>query len=388
MSDVPPLLNARPDISRSVPTWMGLLRGIWLMTWRSQVTLRRLPWQVGMLLLLPLLVYITMYSQGEWAGRNVYMGDSFQEVARLTHRLKRAGIPFDQNTRATLVAKLVEVNTHSDSTWIEISGESAEFRRNRLDEHIADWDRKTLARAKAILNDRQYQEFQIVQESNRNEAYQRLTQVASRWKRTEPFYHWLIGFYFFIILPLTCVRRCGPLIRDELQADTLGFLVTRPIGRARLIIAKYISQVAWLELILLLETLLLFAVGESRKVPALGSLLPLVVGAQILAVPAWSALGLLLGQLTSRFMAIALLYGAVVEMGIGRIPTNINVLSIIRHLETLLSRNSELQNTFSWTEGDTATAMCALMLAPLIFLTAAALLFKFVEYHHAGEMQK
>jgi ABC-type transport system involved in multi-copper enzyme maturation permease subunit len=212
--------------------------------------------------------------------------------------------------------------------------------------------------------------------------------VSLPWGRTEPFYHWLIGFYFFIILPLTCVRYCGPLIRDELQADTLGFLITRPVGRARLLIAKYLAQVAWLEIILLLETLLLFAAGAARHIPDLGVLLPLVLGVQILVVPAWSALGLLLGQITTRYMAGALLYGAVVEMGIGRIPTNINTISLIRHLETLLSQNSALQSALALEKGETATAIGALLVAPVIFLAAAALLFRLVEYHHAAEMQK
>jgi ABC-type transport system involved in multi-copper enzyme maturation permease subunit len=214
------------------------------------------------------------------------------------------------------------------------------------------------------------------------------TDVSVHWSRHEPFYHWLINFYFFLILPLTCVRGCGPLIRDELQADTLSFLITRPVGRARLLLLKYASQVAWLEVLLLVETLLLFAAGAARGVPALGTLLPLVLGVQILAVPAWSALGLFLGQLTTRYMAAALLYGAFVEMGIGRIPTNINVLSLIRHLQTLLSQNAVVHGLYTWPAGKVATAIGALILAPMIFLGIAALLFNMVEYHHAAEMQK
>jgi ABC-type transport system involved in multi-copper enzyme maturation permease subunit len=197
-----------------------------------------------------------------------------------------------------------------------------------------------------------------------------------------------MDFYFFIILPLTCVRGAGPLIRDELQADTLGFLLTRPIGRARLLIAKYATQVAWLEMVLLLETLLLFAAGALRQVDSLGALLPLVLGIQILVVPAWCALGLLLGQLTTRYMAMALLYGAIVEMGIGRIPTNINTLSIIRHLQTLLTHNHQLQAIYPWPSGETSTAIGALVVAPVLLLSIAALLFSLVEYHHAAEMQK
>ena len=77
------------------------------------------------------------------------------------------------------------------------------------------------------------------------------------------------------------------LIRDELQADTLGFLITRPVKRAQLILVKYLSQAVWLEILLLVETrLLLFAAGAAREIPALGALLPLVLAVQFLAIPA------------------------------------------------------------------------------------------------------
>jgi hypothetical protein len=119
---------------------------------------------------------------------------------------------------------------------------------------------------------------------------------------------------------------CGALIRDELETDTLGFLTTRPLSRARLLLIKYLSQTAWLEIWMLVQALLLFAAGSLRQIPALGGLIPLFLAAQFLAVLAWGALGLFLGQVSKRYMALALLYGLIVEMGIGRIPTNINTL--------------------------------------------------------------
>ena len=202
------------------------------------------------------------------------------------------------------------------------------------------------------------------------------------------FYRWLVEFYIYIIVPLVCVRGCGALIRDELQADTLGFLITRPISRARLLLVKYLSQAVWLEILLLAETLLIFAVGAARQIPALGVLLPLVLAVQFLAIPAWGALGVLLGQMTTRYMAAALLYGGVVEMGIGRIPTNINTLSLLRHIKTLLSQNAALQGLFNWPDGRVATAILALAAAPVLFMAVSALLFTYVKCHHATEMQK
>ena len=358
------------------------------MTWRSQLTLRHLPAQLGTLFVIPVLIYITMVSPVTWAKRHVSMGDSDLELNNFIGRLRREKIPIESKVTDDLQRILSEANERSEKAWHELPGESAEARRKRLDGLIEGWNKGILSRAKAILDERQYDQFKTIQQRHLDNVARRLTEVSLPWSRTEPFYHWLIDFYFFIILPLTCVRQCGPLIRDELQADTLGFLITRPVGRARLLIVKYISQVAWLQIVLLLETLLLFAAGAARQVPSLGALLLLVLAVQILVVPAWSALGLLLGQLTTRYMATALLYGAVVEMGIGRIPTNINTLSIIRHLQTLLSHNSALQSIYSWPEGETSTALCALVAAPAIFLCVAALLFRMVEYHHATEMQK
>src|SRR6185436_12447708 len=101
------------------------------------------------------------------------------------------------------------------------------------------------------------------------------------------------------------------------------------------------------QLLVAVEAALLFTAGDLRQTHAF-SLLPLFLGAQFLAVLAWSALGTMLGLLTKRYMAWALLYGFIVEMGIGRIPTNINTLSLIRHLKSLLSLNPALQAIYDW----------------------------------------
>ena len=208
------------------------------------------------------------------------------------------------------------------------------------------------------------------------------------WGWTGAFYHVLIDLYFFLLLPLGCVRGCGALIRDELQADTLGFLTTRPVSRAQLLAAKYLSQTAWLQIVFLLETALFFAAGWLRHLPGLGALLPLFLAAQVLAVFAWSALGTFLGLAARRYTAMALLYGLIVEMGIGRIPTNINTLSLMRHLKTLLAHNPALQDIYEWAGAGVPLSVGALLLATGVFLGLAMVLFTFVEYHHSAEMQK
>jgi ABC-type transport system involved in multi-copper enzyme maturation permease subunit len=178
------------------------------------------------------------------------------------------------------------------------------------------------------------------------------------------------------------------LIRDEVQTDTLGFLTTRPLSRARLLLAKFASQTAWVQMLMLIETLLIFAVGGLRQIPGLPALLPLFLAAQFLAVLAWSALGVCLGQATKRYMAAALLYGLVVEVGIGAIPTNINNLSLIRQFKSLLAHDAALQAVYEWSAKALPYGFGALVLAAGIFLAVAALLFTYREYHHTVEMQK
>jgi hypothetical protein len=60
----------------------------------------------------------------------------------------------------------------------------------------------------------------------------------------------------------------------------------------------------------------------------------------------------------------------------------------LRHIESLLSRNGPLEGIFNWEAGGAWTAVLALVLAPLIFVGAAALLFSVLEYHPSAEMQK
>ena len=53
---------------------------------------------------------------------------------------------------------------------------------------------------------------------------------------------------------------------------------------------------------------------------------------------------------------------------------------MMRHLQRLLGHNAELQTAFNWATADVAGPVSALVLATMIFLIGAALLFTFKEY--------
>jgi len=362
------------------PSFVRTLRGVWLFTWKSQLTWRRVPAALLRLLVLPLLVYITTLSTESWSTRHPLLGDPEDAVRAFSSDLDRTmRLSDEQGFQLRQIFREEFAQTEQQSRE-QLNNPNPGW-QNDL---IRDTYHRITPRARTVLDARQAARFEGFARQTIAGSYRR----DRPWNRTTSFYMWLISFYFTIIVPLTCARSSGALIRDELQADTLGFLLTRPMTRARLVIVKYLSQTAWLQAIFFLQALLVFAAGYLRHVSNLGSLLPLFLGAQFLAVFAWSALGVLLGLITSRYMAAALLYGFVVEMGIGRIPTNINTLSLMRHLKTLLAHNSTLQGIYDWPIQTPLYSVSALLFGAGFFLALGALLFTFFEYHHTAEMQK
>lgn len=197
---------------------------------------------------------------------------------------------------------------------------------------------------------------------------------------------WVVGIYLHFLLPLTCLNVCGSMMRSEVQANTLSFLCTRPLHRHTLYLLQYVCHVGWLQLVFFVGTLTLFALGAVKQVEGLGALLPMMLLTQILAIFAWSALAGLLGLVHQRFVVIGILYWLVVEMGLGMVESsNINQLSILRHVHTLLAQNNMVMSVMvegesKWAAADPLTAGLALIGATLFFLAAGAALFTYREY--------
>ena len=109
---------------------------------------------------------------------------------------------------------------------------------------------------------------------------------------------------------------------------------------------------------------------------------------QVLEVVAYGALSSLLGLLHQRYMVLGIIYGFVVEMGIGRIPTNIHNLSLSRHLQTLLANQPTIHELYEWSASGTFSSILIMGAAALVFLGVGAVVFTMKEYHAAEEMHK
>ena len=216
-----------------------------------------------------------------------------------------------------------------------------------------------------------------------------LAYYACRHEGPETYLIFAIQFYLLLLLPIYCLYSCGGMIRDEVQADTLGFLITRPLTRAQLFLASYVSQMAWIQIVALINGLLLILAGWLREVPHVFAIGGLLLAAQALAVLVYCALSSLLGLIHQRYLVFGVVYGFIVEIGIGRIPTNINALSMSHHVQTVIANVQAVRDQFtSWEPQGTGFAIFMMFLATVLFLFASSILFTYREYHHSEEMQK
>lgn len=202
------------------------------------------------------------------------------------------------------------------------------------------------------------------------------------------FHNFLVHLYLLWVVPLFCLSNFGSMIRDELQEDTMAFLITRPVSRAKLFLLKYLALAAWLQIIVLGNVLAFWAVGVWLGIPGAASLIALLAAVQFLAVLAFGALTSLIGLVTQKYLVAGIVYGFIVEFGIGQIPTNINVLSISRHLKTFLAWNSDLALRYRWETEGTWFSLMMVLAGTALFLLIGALIFTFKECQHAEEMQK
>jgi ABC-type transport system involved in multi-copper enzyme maturation permease subunit len=206
-------------------------------------------------------------------------------------------------------------------------------------------------------------------------------------KSQSGFLYLAIDFYQFFLLPVYCLSVFGPLIRDEVQLDTLGFLITRPLTRSRLLLLKYLALMLKFQVVAVIAGVILLATGFAKGVSIPGAILPFFLS-QALGIVAYGALATLFGLLSKKYMVFGLVYGAIVEFGFGRIPTNVQELAISHHMHSILATCPTIKAIFDWEIGSLANASLCTLGAGAFAMTIAMLLFTTREFHHADDMQK
>jgi ABC-type transport system involved in multi-copper enzyme maturation permease subunit len=198
-----------------------------------------------------------------------------------------------------------------------------------------------------------------------------LSGLALGHDRAGGFEQWAEGFYLMVLVPIAAFLSGAGAVRDDMKPGTVDYVLTRPIPRSAFVVFRYFSQLACVQGIGLLAFVMLLAAAAYWKLPELAAVAAPILLAQIMAIAAFLALGFLCAALTSRYLVLGLFYGVVIEVGVGQIPIQLNRLSILHHLRTLVSGESGIG--FAATGAGSAVGL--LLLITVVLVAAAAFVF-------------
>lgn len=143
---------------------------------------------------------------------------------------------------------------------------------------------------------------------------------------------WAAGFYVCFVVPLLSFISAAGTLRDDLSGATVDYLLTRPVRRPLFVVFRYLTQMAATQLSFLLGFATVAGLCLFWSVPDFTAALPLLFLGQVCAIVMASAAGFLCASVTSRYVIVGIVYGAVVEVGLGNVPTQLNQISLLRHL--------------------------------------------------------
>ncbi len=160
--------------------------------------------------------------------------------------------------------------------------------------------------------------------------------TSSYEKAAKSFLPWTSGFYVCFAVPILSFIFGAGALRDDLGAASADYIFTRPVRRPVYVVFRYLAHVTVVQIDFLFALLVIAGLGRFWHVPGFSSALPFILPGQFAAVFVYDAIGFLCGVLTSRYVIVGLLYGAVVEVGLGNVPTQLNQISLVRHLVALV----------------------------------------------------
>jgi ABC-type transport system involved in multi-copper enzyme maturation permease subunit len=154
---------------------------------------------------------------------------------------------------------------------------------------------------------------------------------------TDEFLSWATNFFLCTLVPAIAFLAGAGALRDEMKPVAVDYLHTRPARRDVVGACKCAAQYLALQPALVLALAVVVGAGLWRGVPSAFAAAPALLTAQAFTTAAFLGLGALIGALTRRYLVFGLLYAAVVEVGIGAIPTQLSRLSLTQHTRTIVA---------------------------------------------------
>ena len=197
----------------------------------------------------------------------------------------------------------------------------------------------------------------------------------------------MVPLFLQVVLIFVTLVSATTLIRDEIDDNTLPYLLTRPISKPAIAIYKYLGYLVAVLVLLLPSLVLAYAVTVGYSGDTFTSDWDVLSGfllATVLGSAAYGALFLFLSVLVRKPLAVGLLIGFVWESIVGSIPGDVPKLSVIHYLRSIL-KDTIVVGPLAGYRTDLSTSAAVLV---LVVFSAAMVILSIVVFQQMEFKEK
>ena len=194
----------------------------------------------------------------------------------------------------------------------------------------------------------------------------------------------LVPLFLQVVLIFVTLVNATTLIREEIDDNTLPFLLTRPISKPALALCKYVGYLIVVLVLLIPPLVIAYAVTESFAGVGISTDLDVLGGFLLttaLGSAAYGALFLFLSVLVRKPLAIGLLIGFVWESTVGSLPGDVPKLSVIHYLKSILKETIAVGPLAGYpTNVSTSVAVVVLVVFSIAMVILTMFQFQHMEF--------
>ncbi len=194
----------------------------------------------------------------------------------------------------------------------------------------------------------------------------------------------MVPLFLQIVLVFVTLVDATALIREEIDDNTLPYLLTRPLSKPTLALSKYAGYLVAALVLLLPPVAVSYGVTEAYAGTALGTDADVLVGflaATALAALAYGALFFFLSVALRKPLTVGLLIGFVWENIVGSLPGSVPKLSLIYYLRSVLKGTIGVGPLSGFATDVSAPVAATILVAfAVVMVVLAAFAFQTMEF--------
>ncbi len=194
----------------------------------------------------------------------------------------------------------------------------------------------------------------------------------------------MVPLFLQVVLIFVTLVNATALVREEIEDNTLPYLLTRPVSKPTLAVSKYVGYLIATMVLLLPPVALAYAVTAASSGTGLSADANVLAGflaATALAVTAYGALFFFLSVVLRKPLTVGLLIGFIWESVVGRLPGSVPKLSLTFYLQSVLKGMIPVGSFSGFVTDVSAPAAAGILIAFAIAMVVfATIMFQKMEF--------